>query len=199
MPIQPAWNRPCGIAKELFGDSHPGTSPPKQSQPGRVRRGFQAPILCLTAPASIHSRQARSAQNHGIPDTHSLSHGLRIHSFAARSFGAKPRPLVISNTQKASARRSANGGCLASARELPARIRHRSVTYRTRRCPTARRTPCTSPSGQGFATRTGTCTPCQIAWSTSSCTKATMARSSRSIGGSGFGNDRPALPGNLST
>jgi hypothetical protein len=39
---------------------------------------------------------------------------LRIHSFAARTFGAKPRPLVISNTQKASARRSANGGCLTS-------------------------------------------------------------------------------------
>jgi hypothetical protein len=39
---------------------------------------------------------------------------LRIHSFAARTFGAKPRPLVISNTHKAIVRRSAEGGCLTS-------------------------------------------------------------------------------------
>jgi hypothetical protein len=38
----------------------------------------------------------------------------RIRSFAARTFGAKPGPLVISDTHKASVRRSANGGCLTS-------------------------------------------------------------------------------------
>ncbi len=38
----------------------------------------------------------------------------RIHPFAASTFGAKSRPLVFSNTQNASARRSALGGCLAS-------------------------------------------------------------------------------------
>ncbi len=53
-------------------------------------------------------------ESRGNPGTHPLSPGPRIHSFAARSFGAKPRPLVKSNTQKASARRSANGGCLTS-------------------------------------------------------------------------------------
>ncbi len=55
----------------------------------------------------------------GFPDTHPLSHGPRIHSFAARKFGAKPRPLVISTTQKASARGSANGGCLTSPARTP--------------------------------------------------------------------------------
>ncbi len=50
----------------------------------------------------------------GNPVTHPFVTVLRIHSFAARSFGAKPRLLVISNTQKASARHSANGGCLTS-------------------------------------------------------------------------------------
>ena len=41
--------------------------------------------------------------------------------------------------------------------------------------------------GQGFTSLTGTCTACQMLWSASSCTSATTARSSRSIGGSGFG------------
>jgi hypothetical protein len=49
-----------------------------------------------------------------IPDTHPFVTVLRIHSFAARSFGAKQRPLVKSNTQKAGARRPAKGGCLKS-------------------------------------------------------------------------------------
>jgi hypothetical protein len=50
----------------------------------------------------------------GIPNIHTFVTVPHIHSFAARTFGAKPRPLVISNTQKASARRSAKGGCLTS-------------------------------------------------------------------------------------
>jgi hypothetical protein len=58
-----------------------------------VARGFQTPILPFAT----------------VP---------RIHSFAARTFGAKPWPLVISNTLKAIVRRSAEGGCLTSTRNF---------------------------------------------------------------------------------
>jgi hypothetical protein len=47
-----------------------------------------------------------------IPDTQAFVMVPSIHSSAARTFGAKARPLVISDTQKEGARRSAKGGCL---------------------------------------------------------------------------------------
>jgi hypothetical protein len=73
-----------------------GLEPDTRPMPEGSSRGFQTPILW-------DSR---------IPDIHAFVTVPHIHSFAARTFGAKPLPLVISNTQKEGARRSAKGGCL---------------------------------------------------------------------------------------
>jgi hypothetical protein len=59
---------------------------------------------------AVRFRRAELGLSPGDSRHPSFCHGPRMHSFAARSFGAKPRPLVISNTQKASAGRSAEGG-----------------------------------------------------------------------------------------
>ncbi len=94
------------------GGREPLTCWPDSSPPAARCRERPPPAWASTTKARTKGRQT---PKEGMNSRHpSFCHGPRIHSFAARKLVAKPRPLVISNTQKASARRSANGGCLTS-------------------------------------------------------------------------------------
>jgi hypothetical protein len=61
---------------------------------------------------------ARRVKIQGIPHTNPFVMVPRIQSFAARTFGAKLRPPVISKTHKASVQRSSERGCLTSQRDV---------------------------------------------------------------------------------
>jgi hypothetical protein len=59
----------------------------------------EAIALATSHPEAVSDLAVAVMEN---TDSHPLPHGPRIHSFAAGKFGAKPRPLVVSNADKAS-------------------------------------------------------------------------------------------------
>jgi hypothetical protein len=96
---------------------------PFSREAGPTRRGpppLRLPAVPTNGPGGAppgdpsEGRAIARARRAGSPDTHPFVTVPQIHSFAAHKFGAKHRPRVISNTQKASALRSAKGGCLTS-------------------------------------------------------------------------------------